>query len=185
MTSSTQPEHFEPSDYLGLVRRRWWIVFLLAFVGVALAGAYVKVAPKTFIASALVQVNAVPNAVGPAGGRTAGAVNMDNEAQVVQSVTVASLAASELHSPLSASDLVKHISVSVPPNTTFLTINCAAPHRNAAALCANAFASAYLRYRNSLAVSQLTNDVNTLQSKITGLQNDIARLEDRLAALVG
>jgi uncharacterized protein involved in exopolysaccharide biosynthesis/MinD-like ATPase involved in chromosome partitioning or flagellar assembly len=183
MTSSTQPEHFEPSDYLGLVRRRWWIVFVLAFVGVALAGAYVKVAPKTFIASALVQVNALPNSVGPAGARTNSPVNMDNEAQLVQSVAVASLAGRDLHSPLSAKDLAKQISVTVPPNTTFLGINCAAPHRNAAALCANAFASAYLRYRNSLAVGQLNHDISTLQSKITGLQNDIARYKTQLTNL--
>ncbi len=183
MTTSTRPVHFEPSDYLGLVRRRLWIVLVLSFVGLVLAGGYAKVAPKTFIASALVQVNAVPNAVGPAGGRTNGPVNMDNEAQVIQSVTVATLAVNELHSPLSAKALVKQISVSVPPNTTFLAINCAAPHRNAAALCANAFASAYLSYRDSLAVSQLNNDINTLQSKITGLQNDIARYKTRLTNL--
>ena len=136
-----RPDSLQLSDYLGVLRRRWWIVVALVIVGVGLAGAYVKAAPKSYTAAALVQVNPLSNNATAAAGRTSGAVNMDNEAQIAQSNTVASAAAQALHSPLQPQALVKHISVAVPANTTFLQISCKSSKARGAAACANAFAT--------------------------------------------
>ena len=115
--------------------------------GAALATAYVFLAPKTYTATVLVQVNALPNNANAVGGRTGGPVNMDNEAQSVRSLAVASLVKKRLGSSLSADDISNDIHVSVPPNSTYLQITCAASSAVAAQKCANAAGAAYLDYR--------------------------------------
>jgi uncharacterized protein involved in exopolysaccharide biosynthesis len=119
MTASPRPDSFEVIDYLRVLRRRGWIVFALACLGVLAAAAYLAVAPKSYTASASVAVT--PNAANTgqvAGSRTAGqAVNMDNEAQIVRSNTVAALAKKALRSDASAQHLASQVKVTVPPNT--------------------------------------------------------------------
>src|ERR1700684_3619266 len=58
MNISQRPDSFEPGDYLEVLRRRWWIVLVLAVVGLLLAAAYVKEAPKIYTATATVSVQA-------------------------------------------------------------------------------------------------------------------------------
>jgi capsular polysaccharide biosynthesis protein/Mrp family chromosome partitioning ATPase len=183
MTVSSREDHFELADYLSVLRRRWWIVLVLTLVGVLVGGIYAKVAPKTYTGSVLVQVNPLPISSNATTGRTAGSVNMDNEAQIVQSETVASQAARLLHSPLSAQDLVKQVKVSVPPNTTYLQINCKAPSATGAAQCASAFASAYLTYRQSSAVSAVSSTLTALDKRISSLQTQIRIAKTQLASL--
>src|SRR5262249_55457094 len=139
MAASSRPDSLELGDYLSVLRRRWWAVALLIVIGVGAAAAYVKVAPKVYTGSVLVQVNPLPNSANAVAGRTTGNVNMDNEAQIVQSQQVSSLAAKRLHSTLTPLQLSKDVSISVPPNTTFLQIKCGQPTASGAAACANAF----------------------------------------------
>ena len=178
-----RPESLELSDYLGVLRRRWWIVVVLAVVGAGLAGAYVKVAPKSYTATALVQVNPVSSNATAAAGRTSGAVNMDNEAQIAQSNTVASAAAQALHSPLQPQVLVKHISVAVPANTTFLQISCEASKPRGAAACADAFASAYLANRLNTIINSLSGQLSANQARITSISKIVATLKNHLLSL--
>ncbi|MDQ2877069.1 MAG: Wzz/FepE/Etk N-terminal domain-containing protein [Actinomycetota bacterium] len=178
-----RPDSLELSDYLGVIRRRWWIVLVLLVVGVGIAGAYVKAAPKTYTAAALIQVNPLSNNATAAVGRTSGAVNMDNEAQIVQSNTVASAAAQQLHSPLTGQALVKHISVAVPPNTTFLQISCDASTARGSAACADAFADAYLANRHSTIVSSLSGQLAANQARIASVSKIVASLKNQLVSL--
>ena len=178
-----RPDSLELSDYLGVLRRRWWIVVVLAIVGIGLAGAYVTVAPKTYTAATLIQDNPLSNNATAAAGRTSGAVNMDNEAQIAQSYTVATAAALTLHSRLQPQALVKHISVSVPANTTFLQISCGASTARGAAACANAFASAYLANRLNTLVNVLTGQLTANQTRITSVSKIVAGLKNQLQTL--
>jgi uncharacterized protein involved in exopolysaccharide biosynthesis/Mrp family chromosome partitioning ATPase len=183
MSVSTRPEYFELTDYLDVVRRRWRIVVIWACVG-ALAGVgYAKLAPKTYTASALVQVQILPNNANQAFGRTSGPLNMDNEAQFAQSATVAAAAAKALHSPLPPQQLVKHVSVSVPPNSTYLQINCSQSTPTAAARCAEAFAAAYLVHRQRAAAGAVSADLNRLQRQMTALTVGIVTLRKQLKHL--
>src|SRR2546429_5324962 len=71
MTASPRPDSFEVIDYLRVLRRRGWIAFALACLGVLAAAAYLTVAPKSYTASASVAVT--PNAANTgqvAGSRT-------------------------------------------------------------------------------------------------------------------
>ena len=97
---------------------------------------------------------------------------MDNEAQLAQSMTVASLANQKLHSSLALPDLVKNIAVTVPANTTFLQIGCHDTSATSAATCANDFANAYLANRYSSAVSAINHTQSVLGGKIDALQAD-------------
>lgn len=178
-----RPESLELSDYLSVLRRRWLIVLLLTVVGVVIAGAYVKTATKMYTATSLVQVSPLSNNATAAVGRTSGSVNMDNEAQIVQSNTVASAAAQALHSPLGPQDLVKYISVAVPPNTTFLRISCDAPTARGSDVCADAFASAYLANRHSTIVNSLSGQLAANQTRIAKVSKIVASLKKKLNSL--
>ena len=183
MTNSSGTDSFELADYLGPLRRRWWIVLAFACLGVIAAGAYYKTAPRTYTATAAVYVNATAANNNAALGRTGGPVNMDNEAQIVLSQTVASLAAKQLHSALPPQTLVKQVSVTVPPNTTVLDINCKGRPRAAAAACANDFASAYLSVRLSEAADTVSSALSALESKAAALTTRISQLKIQVAAL--
>jgi uncharacterized protein involved in exopolysaccharide biosynthesis len=85
MNISQRPDSFEPGDYLEVLRRRWWIVLVLAIVGLLVAAAYVKEAPKVYTATATVQVTAnAANTNSVAAARTSGgSIDMDSQAQIV------------------------------------------------------------------------------------------------------
>jgi capsular polysaccharide biosynthesis protein/Mrp family chromosome partitioning ATPase len=189
MAVSSPPLSYEMSDYGGVLRRRWWIVLLVTCLGVLVAGLYVASAHKTYDATALVQVNPLPTNTSSStganvtGGRTAGAVNMDNQAQVAQSTTVAALANKQLHSTLSLPALIKQTAVAVPPNTTFMQISCHAPSPKGAAACANDFGNAYLTYSLSSAVTAASQTDRTLTAGITKINGQIRLLRGQLSTL--
>jgi capsular polysaccharide biosynthesis protein len=183
MTIAPRPDTFELADYLGVLRRRWWIAVLLAAVGLLGSAAYVKVAPKEYTATAAVYVSATAANNNQALGRTSGPVNMDNEAQIAQSQSVAVLAARQLHSPLSPQDLVKKVTVSVPPNTTVLDISCTQSTRHGAQECANDFASAYLANRLATSTAAISSAVTALQAKEARLIAQLSRLKARIHSL--
>jgi Mrp family chromosome partitioning ATPase len=173
MNSGAAQDYFELSDYTGVVRRRWRRVAAAALAGLVLAAAYVYLAPKTYTASVLVQVNALPNNANALGGRTGGPVNMDNEAQSVRSLAVAQIVKSHLNSPQSAADIAQNIHVMVPPNSTFLQISCGAPTAIEAANCANAAGRAYLYNRRVNIVNLLGTGINALQAEAKRLRGKI------------
>ncbi len=149
MSMPQEADSFEFAGYLSVLRRRWWVVLVLACAGIVVAGAYIAVSPKGYTASATVNVTATgisQNQGGGAvaGGRTNSAVNLDTEVQIVQSSSVAAIAARELHSSLTPAALAKNISVAVPANSSVLQISCTARSAQQSADCANAFATAYL-----------------------------------------
>jgi capsular polysaccharide biosynthesis protein len=184
MNMSQRPDSFEPGDYLEVLRRRWWIVLVLAVLGLLAAGAYVAVAPKVYTASTSVYVTATAASSSQVtGGRTSGTVDMDSEAQLVQSTDVATLARQMLRSNLTETQLRKKISVTVPANSQVLQIACHAPTPDAAATCANDFAKAFLQTQSTQSTNQLKATVATLQGQITTLQRDAANLTAKITSL--
>ena len=180
MNLQTAPDYFELSDYLSVLRRRWRTVAVMTLIGVVLAGLYLVAGPKKYTATVLVQVNALPNNANAVGGRTGGPVNMDNEGQAVQSAAVASIVKARIHSPLSVTDLVRHIHVTVPPNSTFLQITCDASSAIVAQQCANATGKAYLFTRRANIDLVLNTGIKALQARATKLRGNITRLKTLL-----
>ncbi|HEX5301547.1 MAG TPA: Wzz/FepE/Etk N-terminal domain-containing protein [Streptosporangiaceae bacterium] len=187
MSSSGGPDQFESTDYLGMLRRRWWVWIGVTILCVLGALAYLKLTPKTYSASASVYVT--PTAAGQgnnqlANSRTSGsAVNLDTEAVVVKSGQVAQIAAKTLKSPLSPGALAAQVTVAVPPNSEVLQISCSAGKPQAAADCAQAFAKAYLQNRDTQAAQSISAQLKSLQSKIASLQKTAAGLSAQIASL--
>lgn len=186
MNPVQRPDSFEAADYVGVLRRRWWIALVLMIVGLVGAFGYVTVAPKTYAATAA--VNVTPTAADAsnsvAGSRTAGAtVNLDTEAQVVTSTAVATLAGHMLHSTLTPWQLAQQVSVTVPPNSSILDIACKASTATEAAACANDFANAYLQNRHTTAVNYVNGQLKNLASQLSTLNTQITALTTKIASL--
>jgi capsular polysaccharide biosynthesis protein/Mrp family chromosome partitioning ATPase len=185
MALSPDPGAFELGDYLGVLRRRWWVVLLAASLGTLLAAAYVTLAPKTYTATTTVYVTAnAANTNQLQGSRTSGAViNMDNEAQIAQSNLVAAPAAKALHSRLPLAELIRQTSVTVPANTTVLEVSCSASSPRGASACAQAFATSYLTVRAAAARGKIGFEVAQLQQRETPLLTQLTKLRQQLHTL--
>jgi capsular polysaccharide biosynthesis protein len=181
MAMPQEADSFEFAGYLGVLRRRWWVVVVLTCVGIVAAGAYIAQSPKGYTATATVNVTATgvsqnQGSGAVAGGRTNGAVNLDTEVQIVQSSSVAALAARDLHSSLTPAALVKNISVAVPANSSVLQISCTARSAQQSAECANAFAAAYLTNRSDTATNTDNTELGTIKGQLNTLEKRTAQL---------
>jgi capsular polysaccharide biosynthesis protein/Mrp family chromosome partitioning ATPase len=177
MNLQAAPDYFELSDYTSVLRRRWKTIAAVTLAGVALSVAYLQVAPATYTATVLVQVNALPNNANAVGGRTGGPVNMDNEGQAVRSTAVVDLVKKSLNSPLSVTDLSQKIHVTVPPNSTFLQITCQASSAFGAQKCANAIGRAYL-YDRRVGIRKLIGaGLNAQKQEAVTLQGQVQDLK--------
>ncbi|HEY9241454.1 MAG TPA: Wzz/FepE/Etk N-terminal domain-containing protein [Streptosporangiaceae bacterium] len=179
----------EFAGYLSVLRRRWWVVLVLACAGVLAAGAYLVRSPRAYTATATVNVTPVgattpgQGSAAVAGGRTSGAVNLDTEVQIVQSATVAALAARNLQSAVSPAVLVRNVSVAVPANSSVLQISCRARTAGQSAACANAFAAAYLSNRSATAARTSDAEQRSIQQQLTALDRRTAQLSLRSQVL--
>ncbi len=78
-------------DYGLLARRRWKALFVGIVLGLALAVLYLNYATPTYVSTAKVLVRSVSTDTEATGSRTAESVNLDTEAQLVKSFTVAAV----------------------------------------------------------------------------------------------
>jgi capsular polysaccharide biosynthesis protein len=171
MNTPTRPDSWELADYRRVLRRRWRVVVALTCLGLLIAAAIVVVAPKRYKASASVYVNGLPTDSQPTkGGATS--VDMDNEAQIAQSGAVSRLAAKRLPSNQAPS-----ITITVPPNTTVLDIECTEPTPTGAANCANAVAVAYLATRRLNAANTFKTELAALRQKGVSLLPAVVRAQ--------
>jgi capsular polysaccharide biosynthesis protein len=155
-------------------------------IGLVGALVYIAVAPKSYTATATVNVVATgadQSNTNVSNSRTGGTVNLDTEAQIVTSGTVASIAAKMMHSSLTDYQLSKQVSVTVPPNSTVLSISCSTSTAASAATCAQDFARAYLRNRSASASNALAAQAKDLQTKITSLQKSVSKLNTDIRGL--
>jgi capsular polysaccharide biosynthesis protein len=187
MNVPREPDSFEFADYLGVLRRQWWLVVLLACVGVVAGTVYLKVAHKTYMATAAVNVTPTGTSQSQsgavAGGRTTGVINLDTEAQIVQSTTVAGIAANILHSSLAPSVLIMNVSIAVPANSSVLQISCTAGSAQNAAACANAFAAGYLQNRGTSAARAIGAQLNAIRTQQNALEKQAAQLTTQVNTL--
>ena len=172
------------ADYMGVLRRRWWLILAVAVAGLLASVGFFKTAHKVYISTASVYVTAnggTANQV--ANGRTTGAVNLDTEAQVVQSVTVAQAAAKSMHATETLPQLIKRVSVTVPANSQVLSISCQASSASVAANCAQSFAQAFLSYTSSSTTASANSQISALQSKMSALESASAKLVVEVGSL--
>jgi capsular polysaccharide biosynthesis protein len=177
MNYKSRPEDLQLVDYVGVLRRRWWLIVVLTIIGTVGGIGYIKVVHKVYSATAAVYVTATSATANQvANGRTTGTVNLDTEAQVVESATVAQAAAKLMHSTESPQQITKRVSVTVPANSQVLSISCQATSAVKAAACAESFAQAYLKYSSAKTTAAINSQLSTLQSRISTLESASAKL---------
>ncbi len=160
-------------DYVAVLRRRWLVVFLSVCIAVGAGYAYLQVAPKTYVSSAKVLVQRTSADPVAEDSRTTDSVNLDTEAQLVKSVPVAELAEQDLNTSLTPVQLARRVTVLVPANTTVLEISYTARTPELAQEGAQAFADAYLQYREEAAEE-------TVQEQVASLEDEIDATSDEL-----
>lgn len=183
-TEDTASMHL--ADYGSLIRRRWWIVLAGLVAGALVGLAVMLVVPPNYTASANVLVSPVDvpgQSTNVVGGRTNGAINLDTEAQLVTSATVADGAKTLMNSDESAQTLADRVSVSVPPNSSVLTIEYTAGTPDDAAEGAHSFALAYLANRKTVAEQRAETQAKALSSQISSLRKQLKKVSRRLAEL--
>jgi capsular polysaccharide biosynthesis protein/Mrp family chromosome partitioning ATPase len=193
MDNAPGHDDLQLTDYAGVLRRRWWLIVAVAIIGTLASVGYFKVSHKVYTATASVYVTASSGTADQvANGRTTGTVNLDTEAQVVQSATVAEGAAKLMHTVTVLPQLIKRVSVTVPANSQVLSISCEGSSAAGAANCAQSFAQAYLTYSSDSTtasiksqISTLNSNINTLQSASTKLKVAISNLPDNSAQRLG
>ncbi|MPZ27109.1 MAG: lipopolysaccharide biosynthesis protein [Micromonosporaceae bacterium] len=177
----THPAAYGASDSLAVLRHRWWLVALVTGLGLAAAGGWLHARPPVWESATSVLVHPAGQDANVVGGRTQGEVNLDTEAQLVRSTAVAAGAAELLGLDPAPTDLARRVGVTVPPNTSVLTITFTAATPAEAQAGAQAFAEAYLDHRAQSARADLAAQAEAIEAMLDELGGRLADLNQRLA----
>ncbi|GAA2524457.1 Wzz/FepE/Etk N-terminal domain-containing protein [Pilimelia columellifera] len=168
-------------DYLGVLRRQWWLLALLTAAGIAGAQAVAMAVEPSYQATTAVLVQPAGQDTNVAGGRTQNAVNLDTEAQIVRSDAVLTAAAQAAGTGVA--DLARGVTVEVPANTAILRITASGATDRGAQLRARALADAYLTNRSQVAQELRASRTEVLAARIKQLDVVLTSVNRRLAAL--
>lgn len=167
-------------ELIGRLRRRWWLIALATVLGLAGGLALTLIKAPTYQSTATVLVQPTgTGSVALAGARTNNEINLDTEAQLVQSAVVGDAAGDLLESDVPGPALVRSVEVSVPPNSQVLNIGFSAESAHGAQRGAQAFAEAYLNQRAYEAQTTLDSQTSHVRSQLEALQ---AQLRETAAA---
>jgi Mrp family chromosome partitioning ATPase/capsular polysaccharide biosynthesis protein len=183
---AAEPRSLDLREYWLIVRRRWRLILVIALVGAVGGEEYSHHSGTSYRAQASVIVSAVTQ--GPQNGSTpvTAQVNMSTEQAITQSAAVIQLAAAQLGVPIAQleSSATKRLSVSVPASTlttsTVLQIGWQASKPSLAQQGANAFASAYLSYRQHVLAGQVTLLQKTLKQQAAAQEKEVNSLAGQL-----
>jgi capsular polysaccharide biosynthesis protein len=167
------------AHYTRPVRRHLWFVAFCLLVGIVVGVGVSTLLRTTYTSSArvLVLTDITDQGVGnAAGSRTSGTVNLDTEAQVLRSEPVAALAKTTFPTSLSPTELLKHVTVTVPANTSILTITYKAGSAGKAEAGATAFAKAYLDNRTTVAQNYVKAQVASVNKQISSANAQLKKM---------
>ena len=157
-------------QFFGLLRRRLLQVLMLVVLGVLAAGALLAETPRTYEATAVVDIS-------PTGSSTAATVSTITESRIVTSTSVAQAAKQTLAFAGTPTELSDQVTVTSPLASQVLYITFAAGSAQGAADGANAFANAYLDYRTQVAQKDITQRIGRIQSQVADLQRNLTALK--------
>ncbi len=176
------------TDYGTRLRRRWWVVALGLLAGLAVGVALLSVQSKQYTSTTAVLVTPVGpgsvNTTSSTTARTGSDVNLDTESQIVESAQVADAVRTLLRTQTSVTDLQQNVAVTVPPNSSVLSIAYTTGSAKGAQQGSHAFAQAYLTNRGETAKKQVALTVAGLQTQLDAAQAQLKSLTDKSATLV-
>lgn len=165
----------ELRDYLAVFKRQFVLILAIALLGAAAAAAYTFRRTPVYESNASVLVRAITTNAFDPGSRVDQQLNMFNQRQLAQSELVAAIAAKSLKTTATPAQLLEHVRVDVPANSQILRIRYRDTVPLTAQRGADAFATAYLAFREADARAQA-------KASQTSIQRDVARLEREAAA---
>jgi tyrosine-protein kinase len=168
------------SDYLGVLRRRIWIV-ILAIV-IAVGAAYLVSSRQTPAYEATSEVNvggsSISTILNPSAHLSSSVVqqNVASAAQAAHTtpVAAATLRAANVHG-LTAQDLLDETTITPSSTTSFFSIAVTDRFPDRAKLLATTYAETYVAVSNHNAVAGLSAKLSALNVKIAQLKKKIAR----------
>jgi len=168
------------SDYLGVLRRRIWIV-ILAIV-VAVGAAYLVSSRQTPAYEATSQVNvggsSISTILNPSAHQSSSVIQQ-NVASAAQAAHTTPVAAATLHAAgvhgLTAQDLLDETTITPSSTTSFFSIAVTDRFPDRAKLLATTYAETYVAVSNRNAVAGLSAKLSALNVKIAQLKKKIAR----------
>jgi capsular exopolysaccharide synthesis family protein len=167
-------------DYVAVLKRRAWLIVsvVILFVGAAAAYSFTRVPVYTAQSEVLVL---------PASSTTQfrpdQLVSLDTEARLVRSAPVAQMALESLGWPVDIAYLLKRTSVETTPDTLVLDISYTSREPGRAAAGADAFANAYLAYKQQRAEAADLAVRQGIQDQIDRLQKQRAQLDQLIGEL--
>lgn len=163
-------------------RRRWVFVAAMLTLGLVGAAAGCLLALRqtgTYEAEAVVLVTPLEGNPFSPTGQGEDLVNLETEAQVVESGAVAKLVARR-QGQGTAREMLDGLTIAVPPNTQILRVRYEAESAQSAESRAQAFAVEYLTYRSDRAAGVAAQQQGAVRSQIEEQQERLDDLRDRL-----
>ncbi len=165
-----QPQSASLGDYVRVVRNRWLAVTVATLIGVALGGVLIVRQQPAYLSTAQILVASLPTESGQPLEP-----DLETEAQVAQSVTVADMAADSLGLPgVDGRALLEHYTVLIPSDAAaVLEIDFIDGEPAVAERGAQAVAEAYLSFRQDQAetitkrlLDSFTDELGVLQEEL-------------------
>jgi polysaccharide biosynthesis transport protein len=166
------------SDYVGVLRRRIWILVVAVVVSVGAAFFVSSRETPAYEASAQVFVGAnnLSQILNPSAHLSSSVIQQQvaNAAENAHTTSIArqALAAAKVRS-LAPDQLLKETSITASPTSTFITFSVTDRFPNRAIALATAYASTYVTVSNNQAVAGLQGKISHLQSQIQALHTQI------------
>jgi polysaccharide biosynthesis transport protein len=164
----------ELRDYLMVLRRQLVLIVAVTLLGAGAAAAWTLRRPAVYESTASVLVRAITTNAFDPGQRIDQQLNMFNQRQLAQSEPVAAVAARTLATTATPAQLLEHVQVDVPANSQILRVRYRDTVPETARRGADAFAKAYLAFREADARAQA-------KASQTSLLRDVARLNKQVA----
>ncbi|HEX8304634.1 MAG TPA: Wzz/FepE/Etk N-terminal domain-containing protein [Jatrophihabitans sp.] len=158
-------------QFFSILRRRLLLVLTLVLLGILAAGALLLATPKTYEATAVVDISPTSSS------SSSSTVSTITESRIVTSTSVTLAARETLAFAGTPTELAERVTVTSPLASQFLNITYAADSPQGAADGANAFAHAYLDYRTQIAQKDITLRIGRIQSQVADLQKRLTDLK--------
>ena len=171
----------ELRDYLAVFKRQLVLIVAITLLGGAAAAAYTFRRTPIYESSASVLVRAITTNSFDPGSRIDQQLNMFNQRQLAQSEPVAAVAAKTLKTTATPAQLLEHVRVDVPANSQILRVRYRDTVPATAQKGADAFARAYLAFREADARAQAKASQATIQKDVARLQQEASAAEKAIS----
>ena len=171
----------ELRDYLTVFKRQLALILAIMVLGAAAAAAYSFRRTPVYDSTASVLVRAITTNAFDPGQRVDQQLNMFNQRQLAQSQPVAAVAAKSLETTATPAQLLEHVRVDVPANSQILRVHYSDTVPLTAQRGADAFAKAYLAFREADARTQASTSQRSIQKDVARLQKDASAAEKAIS----